>query len=243
MSRPLSRRRFARLAGLAAGASLGGGFPATVAPSAASAADVEPSAEPRPASPREALAVLLAGNQRWASGRLRHPHQSIARRESVAAFQAPFAVVFCCIDSRVPPELVFDRGLGDLFVARTGAQCVDNVTLGSVEFGPAELNTGLIMVLGHERCGAVTTAIEAIQDHGGRAPGHVQAIVNALRPAYNAAIRQPGDPVDNVVRAQTRLTVAQLKADALLADRVRTGALLVVGGRYDLDSGRVDLTA
>jgi carbonic anhydrase len=239
MTRPLSRRRFARLAGLAGGA----GLVTTLAPPAASAVDVDPSIEPRPGSPREALAVLLAGNQRWASGRLRHPHQSIARRESVAAFQAPFAVVFSCIDSRVPPELVFDRGLGDLFAVRTAAQSVDNVTLGSVEFGPAELSTGLIMVLGHERCGAVTATIEAIQDHGGRAPGNIQAIVNALRPAYNAAVRQPGDPVDNMVRAQTRLTVAQLKADALLADRVRTGALVVVGGRYDLDSGRVELIA
>jgi carbonic anhydrase len=239
MTRPLSRRHLIRLAGLAGGA----GLSTTLAPPAFAAVAADPSTETRPASPREALAVLLAGNQRWVSGRVRHPHQSIARREAVAALQAPFAVVFSCIDSRVPPELVFDRGLGDIFVVRTGGQSVDDVTLGSVELGPEEFNTGLIVVLGHERCGAVAATIEAIDENGGRAPGHVQAVVNALRPAYDVAVRQPGDLVDNMVRAQTSLTVTRLKADPLLAGRVRAGALLVVGGRYDLDSGRVDLIA
>jgi carbonic anhydrase len=239
MPRPLSRRHLIRLAGLAGGA----GLATALAPTVPGAADADTFTEPIPANPREALALLLAGNSRWVSGQVRHPHQSLARRETVAASQSPFAVVFSCIDSRVPPELVFDRGLGDIFVVRTGGQSVDDVALGSVEFGPDELNTGLVVVLGHERCGAVTATIEAIQDHGGRAPGHIQAVVNALRPAYDVAVRRPGDLVDNMVRAQTTLTVAQLKADAPLADRIRAGALVIVGGRYDLDSGRVDLIA
>jgi carbonic anhydrase len=250
MTRPLSRRHLIRLAGLAGSAGLAAlagpaGSATALAPPVRAAADAAADAltQSRPANPREALALLVAGNERWASGRVQRPNQSIAHREAVAVRQSPFAVVFSCIDSRVPPELVFDRGLGDLFVVRTGAQSVDDVTLGSVEFGPVEIDTGLVMVLGHERCGAVTATIEAIQDHGGRAPGHIQAIVNALRPAYNIAVRQPGDLVDNMVRAQITLTVAQLKADAPLADRIRTGALVIVGGRYDLDTGRVDLIA
>jgi carbonic anhydrase len=126
---------------------------------------------------------------------------------------------------------------------RTGAQAVDDVALGSVEFGPSELHTPLIVVLGRERCGAVIATIDAIEHHRGRAPGHIQAVVDALRPAYQVAAGQPGDVVDNMVRAQTRLTVARLKADPLLVGRIRSGALAVVGCRYDLDTGRVDLIA
>ncbi|HLZ38345.1 MAG TPA: carbonic anhydrase [Mycobacteriales bacterium] len=104
-----------------------------------------------------------------------------------------------------------------------------------------------MFVLGHELCGAVTAAIAAIRQHHGRAPGHIQHVVDALRPAYTLAVRQPiregGDLVDNMVRAQTRLTVAQLRRDHLLAERLRRGALGVVGGRYDLDTGRVEVIA
>jgi carbonic anhydrase len=243
MTQPLSRRRLIRLAGLAGGAGLVTTHAPPAAAVAAPAAEADTLAESRPANPREALQLLLAGNRRWVSGCARHPHQSIARRQTVATGQSPFAVVFSCIDSRVPPELVFDRGLGDVFVVRTGAQSVDDIALGSVEFGPAEFGTQLIVVLGHQRCGAVTATIEAIRHGGGQAPGHIQAVVNALRPAYQVAVAMPGDLVDNMVRAQTKLTVARLTADPLLAERIRAGALMVVGGRYDLDTGRVDLVA
>ncbi|MGE5762646.1 MAG: carbonic anhydrase [Mycobacterium leprae] len=203
--------------------------------------------EPAPRSPREALARLLAGNRRWVNGEPRHPHQATSRRRSVAAGQAPFAAVLTCIDSRVPPELLFDQGLGDVLVIRTAGQAVDRVALGSLEFGPDELRVPLVFVLGHERCGAVTAAIAAIRQHRGRAPGHIQHVVDALRPAYTLAVRQPiregGDLVDTMVRAQTRLTVAQLRRDHLLAERLRRGALAVVGGRYDLDTGRVEVIA
>jgi carbonic anhydrase len=184
----------------------------------------------------------MEGNRRWVRERARHPNQSLRRRRQLATRQEPFAVVFSCIDSRVPPEIVFDRGLGDLFVTRTGAQTVDDVALGSVEFGPDELGTGLIFVLGHQACGAVQAAIPAIKANQ-RAPGHIQAVVDALRPAYDVASRRPGDPVDNMVRAQTILTVAQLKADAGLAERIHAGKLMIVGGRYSLDTGRVELIA
>ena len=225
---PLSRRAFVRAAGVT-GLGLAG---ALTPPAAAPPAVATP-----PAVAKDPLGLLLAGNRRWVAGRARHPHSSVARRRRVAAGQDPFAVVFTCIDSRVPPELVFDRGLGDLFVVRTGAHVVDDAVLGSVEFGPAELGTPLVFVLGHERCGAVIAAIDAFSHHGGHAPGHLQAVVDALGPAYQAAAGRPGDQVENTVRAQTRLTVALLRSDPLLRD------VRVLGGRYDLDTGQVELVA
>jgi carbonic anhydrase len=193
--------------------------------------------------PLEALNLLREGNRRWVEGRLEHPHQSVQRRVEVAPHQEPFAVVLGCIDSRVPPEVVFDRGVGDLFVVRTGAQAVDElVVLGSLEFGPnAYRSARLIFVLGHQGCGAITAAIASIQS-GNPAPGHIQAVVDALRPAYDMAVSQPGpDLVEKMVRAQVLLTVRQLEDDPLIAELMKNEGLLVVGGRYDLTSGRVDM--
>jgi len=186
----------------------------------------------------------MEGNQRWVNGQLEHPHQSVGRRHEVAAHQDPLALVFSCIDSRVPPEIVFDCGIGDLFVFRTGAEAMDNqVVLGSVEFGPNGYESSrLIIVLGHERCGAVIAAIAAIQS-GEPAPGHIQAVVDALRPAYEVAASLPGDLVENMVRAQVRLDVAELKADPLIAGLIADHGLLVIGGRYDLTSGAVEIIA
>lgn len=195
-------------------------------------------------APAEALKLLMEGNQRWVAGRLEHPHQSAARYREVAAHQDPIAAVFSCIDSRDPPEIVFDRGVGDLFVIRTGAQVLDEgVVLGSIEFGPSGYaSTRLIFVLGHERCGAVIAAIDAIRS-GVPAPGHIEAVVDALRPAYNMAIGLPGDLVENMVRAQVQLTVDRLRADPLIADLIKHQGLAVVGGRYGLTSGLVEIIA
>lgn len=195
--------------------------------------------------PAQALELLMEGNQRWVTGQLEHPHQSVERRLEVAPHQDPFAVVFSCIDSRVPPEIVFDRGVGDLFVIRTGAQALDDlVVLGSIEFGPNGYRSArLIFVLGHEGCGAITAAIQSIQS-GVPAPGHIQAVVDALRPAYDVAITQPGDDlVEKMVRAQVVLTVQRLQNDPLIAELIQNEGLKVVGGRYGLASGRVELIA
>jgi carbonic anhydrase len=194
--------------------------------------------------PHDALRALLDGNQRWVRGELEHPHQTVERRKEVASHQDPIAVVFSCIDSRVPPEIVFDCGIGDLFVIRTGGEALDDlVVLGSPEFGPSGYSsTRLIVVLGHQRCGAVIAAIESIESEI-PAPGHISAIVDALRPAYQAAAGQPGDLVENMVRAQVRLAVATLNADPLLADLAKDQGLLIVGGRYDLESGAVEIIA
>jgi carbonic anhydrase len=156
----------------------------------------------------------------------------------VAARQDPFATIVSCIDSRVPPETVFDQGIGYLFAVRTGAQVIDGLVAASVEYGPLENGTPLIVVLGHERCGAVTAAVRAIQG-GGHLPGHLDAIVARLRPAYRAASGTSGDLVARVVRAQIRKTVTALAHDGPLAGLVSSGDLGIVGACYDLDTGLV----
>jgi carbonic anhydrase len=193
--------------------------------------------------PNQALQLLMAGNRRWVMGRLTHPNESVARRRALRDQQNPFATVFSCIDSRVPPEVVFDRGIGDLAVIRTGAQVLDaGVVLGSVEFAPDHLATPLILVMGHQRCGAVKAAIETIQT-GGTAPGHIQLVVDALRPAYAVAISQRGNLLDNMVRAQTKLAVNALRAAPLIKEFISQGKLRVVGGYYSLDTGAVSIIA
>lgn len=151
-------------------------------------------------------------------------------------------MVFTCIDSRVPPEIVFDQGIGDLFVIRTGAQVLDQgIVLGSVEFGPHGYPSArLVVVLGHTECGAVTAAYDHFVN-GTQVPDYISAVVEALYPAYLEAKTEPGDPIANMVLAQTRITVARLRADPLLAELIKDQGLRIVGGRYDLFSGEVEL--
>lgn len=194
------------------------------------------------AAPADVLRELLAGNERWVSGQARHPRQSPDWRERLAIGQEPLATVVTCIDSRVPPELLFDCGLGEMFVIRTGAQVIDDgIALGSAQYGPVSYAaTRLILVLGHSGCGAVAAAI-AVLGGGGRAPGRVQALVDALRPAHQEALREPGDLAANMIRAQTRLTVRRLERDPVLRELADDGGLLIAGGYYDLGSGAVTL--
>jgi carbonic anhydrase len=225
----LSRRGFLKSAGL--------GVAAAVADPVAAPAVAAP---PEP-TPRQALQRLLDGNRRWVTGRMKHPNQTIKRRLALRHSQNPFATVFSCIDSRVPPEVVFDTGIGDLAVIRTGAQVLDEgVVFGSIEFTPDHLGSPLILVMGHQRCGAVQSAAHLIHD-GGTAPGHIQSIVDALRPAYDVAIKQPGDLIDNMVRAQTKLTVRRLRSDPLLQEFIHEGKLRVAGAYYSLDTGKASI--
>ncbi|MBR7837600.1 carbonic anhydrase [Actinospica durhamensis] len=192
-----------------------------------------------PLTPERVLRILEQGNRRWVAGRLRHPNQTVARREEVAAGQHPLATVFSCIDSRVPPEIVFDRGVGDLYVVRTAAQTNDGLVQGAVEYGVDEALTPLLVVMGHQRCGAVTFAVETL-NAGQEPPAHLEDVVDALRPAYEAAKDLPGDQVDNTIRAQIRLTVRQLRCDPVLAPYERSGRAHVVGAYYSLDTGAVE---
>jgi carbonic anhydrase len=175
-------------------------------------------------------------------GRAQHPRQSPWWRHHLAHQHHPFAVVVSCIDSRVPPELVFDCGLGEILTVRPGAQVLDRqVVLGSIEYGPATFGSArLIVVMGHGGCGAVRDAIKVIST-GGRAPGHIQAVVDALRPAYHVAIRERGDLLENMIRAQTRLTVRRLRRDPLLRDLATRKGLMIVGAHYHMRTGAVTL--
>jgi carbonic anhydrase len=175
------------------------------------------------------------------AGKSQHPDQSVERRNEVASEQHPFATVLSCIDSRVSPELVFDQGLGDLFVVRTGAHTLDDVVTGSIEYGPFSDGTPLIVVMGHQRCGAVKAALAAIEA-GTTLPGDLADVVDALRPAVADAHRQSGgDLVDKTVRAHIARTVKKLERDPVLTDRIRTRKLGLVGAHYELDTGRISV--
>jgi carbonic anhydrase len=183
----------------------------------------------------------MDGNKRWVSGKLQHPDRDPRRRDLVAEGQDPFGVILSCIDSRVPPELLFDTGLGDLFVMRTGGQVVDSVVTGSVEYGPMTSGTPLIVVLGHQRCGAVKAAHKALKD-GKPLPGNLQAIAEGLRPAYEVIAKEKhANPVDAMTRVHIKQTSANLRINDDLAPLVKKGDLAVVSAYYSLDTGRVEV--
>ncbi|KUO03557.1 carbonic anhydrase [Streptomyces caeruleatus] len=183
----------------------------------------------------------MEGNKRWVDGALQHPDRDPERRQFVAEEQKPYGVIVSCIDSRVPPELLFDTGIGDLFVMRTGGQVVAPVVTGSVEYGPLTAGTPLIVVLGHQRCGAIKAAYSALKDDK-PLPGNLQSIVEALRPAYQEISRQKHtDPVDAMIRVHVKQTAADLRSNADLAPLVKKGDLAVVSAYYSLDTGRVEV--
>ena len=242
--RSYSRRSFVKLGGVAAGG-LGLAKTGVAAPSSAASAAASASSSPSPVA--NPLGILLRGNERWVRGQLQHPDQSVARREEQARVdhQTPFAMVVSCIDSRVPPEIVFDQGIGDIFVIRTAGETINDLVLGSIEYGPViNESPRLVMVVGHDRCGAIDSAINAIEHPVPPPPGHVGAVVDALRPAYRIAVKAGrADLEDHMIAAQVRLMVALLKRDPVLARRIVSRKLSIVGGRYDLSTGRVSIIA
>ena len=191
-------------------------------------------------SPQAALDALMRGNRRYASGTSLAIHESERRRAEVAKEQKPFAMVFGCIDSRVPAELIFDAGLGDLLVVRTAGHTIDAAVLASLEFGIAELGVPLLVVLGHERCGAVTAAVNALGGESTESSGGY--LVDALRPAVEQSTSLEGDPVGLAVHAHTGLTVTSLRERSPFAEASARGALMIVGAHYDLDTGVVTVT-
>ncbi len=178
---------------------------------------------------------LADGNRRYAEGRLSRPNQTAERRAEVAKGQHPFAAILTCSDARVPPEVIFDQGLGDLFVVRLAGNILNDAALGSLEYAVEHLGVKHIMVLGHERCGAVTATIK-----GGEVSGPIGSLVKAIRPAVDKVKNQPGDLVENAVRANVSMAVQQLKSSGpILAELVKQGALTIDGAVYDLDDGKV----
>jgi carbonic anhydrase len=187
-------------------------------------------------TPQQVLSELVEGNKRFAEGRAEHPRQTTVRRTEVAKRQSPHTVVIACSDSRTPPELLFDQGLGDLYVVRLAGGVVEKEALGSIEYAVKRFNVRLIVVLGHERCSAIETAVK-----GGYVTGNLGDLIWALKPAVVRASAKPGDQVDNVMRAQVVMTVERLKGvGPVISEMVRQKRLLIVGMRYDLDTGKVE---
>lgn len=192
-------------------------------------------------APQEVLQLLLDGNRRFAGGRAEHPHDDPGRRKELVSEQEPLAAIFACADSRVPPELVFDQGLGDLFVVRGAGHIADDTNLGSLEFAVMELGVNLIVVLGHERCGAVGAAV-TYADSGDAPEGHVAAVLNAIDPVEAAPGMSLEACVAATIREHTKRTAKLIrKADPVLSARVASGELRVVAAVYRLTDGRVEL--
>jgi carbonic anhydrase len=196
-------------------------------------------------TPAEALALLKEGNERFMADQLPEQPRGHERRLEIARGQTPFAVLVGCSDSRVPPELLFGRGLGELFIIRNAGNTVDIVAQGSVEYAVAELGVPLIVVLGHERCGAVAAALEVVE-RDATFPGRIGHMVEPIVPAVLKAKRAVGqgasheDLLDAAVRENVRRVADGLSLSELLTERERAGRLRIVGARYDLDEGRVE---
>jgi carbonic anhydrase len=188
-------------------------------------------------TPDQALLKLKEGNQRFVEGKSIKPNQDLNRIKEVAAAQYPFATIVGCSDSRVPNEIIFDQGLGDLFIVRTAGQVSTYASWGSIEFAEEILGTKLIVVLGHTQCGAVGAAVKLPE-----VPGHIVTLINAIKPAVEKAKeKHPDDLLDASIRENVKLQVEQLKAlEPVLAKRVREGSLKIVGALYHLDSGTVE---
>ncbi|XHX78324.1 MAG: carbonic anhydrase [Stenomitos frigidus ULC029] len=200
------------------------------------AAELAPIASPL--SPDAALKQLMAGNQRFVQHQPQYPDQSAKRLQEVAQVQHPFATILSCADSRVPAELVFDQGIGDVFDVRIAGNIASPEAIGSIEYAVVLLGTPLLLVLGHERCGAVTAAVQ-----NKPLPGQIGTFVKPILPAVKRVKDQPGDAVDNAVVANVQYQMEQLQRSPLLAERVQAGELKIVGGRYDLDTGTVTIVA
>lgn len=189
-------------------------------------------------APAEAISKLKEGNSRYTSGNLQHPGQTTARRTELAKTQHPFAVIVSCSDSRVPPEIVFDQGLGDLFICRVAGNIVNDENLGSIEYAVDHLGSRLILVLGHQRCGAVEAAKQTIAAKG-KAPGHIESLVTAIKPAVDSTVN--GD-LDATIKANVKHVVDSLRSSTpILKAKVDSGGVQVIGGYYSLDTGAVTL--
>jgi carbonic anhydrase len=214
-------------------------------------------------APAEALSRLKEGNGRFTAGNMQHPHESsddrsymarnsyenagaislgmsadqaAKRRAELAKSQHPFAIILSCSDSRVPPEIVFDEGLGDLFIVRVAGNVLNNEGLGSIEYGVDVLGARLIVVLGHQSCGAVDAAMKTVAAKG-KAPGHIQSLVTAIKPVIDST---PKSDLDTMIKANVKHVVGALRSSTpILKAKIDSGDVQVIGGYYSLDTGAV----
>lgn len=205
----------------------------------------KPAPPPKPENvmtPDAAVARLMEGNKRYQKGVARR-HDFIAEREALVGGQNPYAAILSCADSRIAPEYAFDSGRGDLFVVRVAGNFVNTDGIASFEFAVEVLKTPLILVLGHEACGAVKSTISSVQDKT-TLPGHLPSLVAALTPAVKAVSGQPGDQLEDATKENVRLAVEALRnATPLLSAAVTEKRVKVVGGIYRLGNGAVELIA
>jgi carbonic anhydrase len=189
----------------------------------------------------EAIARLKAGNEKYVSAPQVCALDLLKQREQVAKGQTPWAAILSCADSRVPPELLFGGlGVGELFVARNAGNMADTATMGTIEYGTEHLGVPLVVVLGHERCGAVAAACEVVEKHT-KFPGSIGPMVNAIVPAAKAVYGKPGDFVDNTVRESAKRTTTKIATTSeIVSHLIKAGKVKVLAARYDLDDGRVE---
>jgi len=190
-------------------------------------------------SPAISANWLLEGNKRFASHHPLHPHESQKRVEEIAAAQHPFSAIICCSDSRVPPEIIFDQGLGDMFVVRTAGNLMGGLELGSIEYAVEHLGVKQIVVMGHKGCGALKAFAT-----GGEAPGHIKDIVDSIR-AEQEIRRIPADDknlLEDCIRANIFHGIRQLKSQSsIIAEKIRSNEVQIIGACYDLQKGLVEL--
>lgn len=187
-------------------------------------------------NPDEALQRLMDGNKRFMEGKTQHPRQDPATIRDLAKGQKPFAIIVGCSDSRVPNEIIFDQGLGDLFIVRTAGQVSAQASFGSIEFADRVLGARLIVVLGHTACGAVAAAVSNPE-----VPGHIVHLINEIKPAAKKTKDMAGDHVTNAIYENVRMQVERLRElEPVLAKDVREGKIKVVGAVYNLADGKVD---
>ncbi|MBN3888443.1 MAG: carbonic anhydrase [Nostoc sp. JL31] len=199
-------------------------------------ADIHP-INPNSISPNEAIRRLLDGNQRFINQKRQYPDQSLEHLRLVAKAQYPFAAILGCADSRVPAEIVFDQGLGDLFVVRVAGNVVSDTVIGSLEYSTAVLGSQLIMVLGHRRCGAVAEAIK-----NEPLPGRIGLIIEGIKPSVERVKFRTGDNMQDAVIANIQYQTEKLQeSSTILAKLLGEGKLKIVGACYDIDTGKVNI--
>ena len=200
----------------------------------------------QPSNPREAWSQLVAGNNRFVAGTPAHPRQDVDRRDSLAQGQRPFAALFGCADSRLSAEIIFDLGLGDLFVVRNAGQTISQSVIGSLEYAVSALGVNLIVVLAHDECGAVRAAMDSRQPDATPLPVNIRVITDAIQPAIdrvllaNATQNIDDIHIDNVGEEHLRDTISELLTQSeLVSEAVADGSLGIVGATYILREGRV----
>jgi len=202
----------------------------------ADVATPEPAIAENELTPDAAMKKLMEGNKRFVDRKRQSPNQDLPRLAEVAKSQKPFAAILGCADSRFPSEIIFDQGLGDLFVCRVAGNVTTPEEIGSLEFGTLVLGAKVLMVIGHKRCGAVDATIK-----GAQVPGQIGSLLDAIKPAVESSKTQTGDRLENASKANVILQTRKLKASPVISQLINENKLKVVGGYYDLDTGAVNI--